>query len=162
VAEKRKESGRDPRSGTITVNRKAFHDYEILEKVEAGVVLTGTEIKSAREGRVNIRDAYAREDHGELWLFNAHISPYDKGNRNNHEPERPRKLLLHRWQIRNLSDKARQRGGTIVPLAMYLKRGMAKLELGVARGRKSYDKRQAIATRDAQREMARALRHSDR
>jgi len=162
VAEKRKEGGRDSRSGTITVNRKAFHDYEILEKVEAGVILTGTEIKSAREGRVNIRDAYAREDHGELWLFNAHISQYDKGNRNNHEPERPRKLLLHRWQIRDLSDKARQRGGTIVPLAMYLKRGMAKLELGVARGRKSYDKRQAIASRDAQREIARGLRHSDR
>ncbi|HEY8837009.1 MAG TPA: SsrA-binding protein SmpB, partial [Dehalococcoidia bacterium] len=119
---------RDPRSGTIAVNRKAFHDYEILEKVEAGIVLTGTEIKSAREGRVNIRDAYAREQGGEMWLFNAHISQYDKGNRNNHEPDRPRKLLLHRSQIRELAETTNKRGNSVVPLAMYLTRGMAKLE----------------------------------
>jgi SsrA-binding protein len=153
---------KDSRSGTISVNRKAFHDYEILDRLEAGVVLTGTEIKSARAGRVNIRDAYAREEGGELWLFNAHISPYDKGNRNNHDPERPRKLLLHRDQIRELSESTRQKGQTVVVLAMYLKRGMAKLELGVARGRKSYDKREVIAKRDAERDIARALRHSDR
>jgi SsrA-binding protein len=153
---------RDPRSGTISLNRKALHDYEILDRVEAGVVLTGTEIKSAREGRVNIRDAYAREEAGEMWLFNAHISPYDKGNRNNHEPMRPRKLLLHRDQIRELSRATEQKGQTIVPLAMYLKRGRAKLELGVARGRRSFDKREVLAKRDADRDIARALRHEDR
>jgi len=153
---------RDPRSGTIAVNRKAFHDYEILEKVEAGIVLTGTEIKSAREGRVNIRDAYAREQGGELWLFNAHISQYDKGNRNNHEPDRPRKLLLHRSQISELAETTNKRGNSVVPLAMYLKRGMAKLELGVGRGKKSFDKRESIAKRDADRDIQRALRHTDR
>jgi SsrA-binding protein len=153
---------RDPRSGTIAVNRKAFHDYEILEKVEAGIVLTGTEIKSAREGRVNIRDAYAREQGGELWLFNAHISQYDKGNRNNHEPDRPRKLLLHRRQISELAETTNKRGNSVVPLAMYLKRGMAKLELGVGRGKKSFDKRESIAKRDAERDIQRALRHTDR
>ena len=153
---------RDPRSGTIAVNRKAFHDYEILEKVEAGIVLTGTEIKSAREGRVNIRDAYAREQGGELWLFNAHISQYDKGNRNNHEPDRPRKLLLHRRQISELAETTNKRGNSVVPLAMYLTRGMAKLELGVGRGKKSFDKRESIAKRDADRDIQRALRHTDR
>jgi len=153
---------RDPRSGTIAVNRKAFHDYEILEKVEAGIVLTGTEIKSAREGRVNIRDAYAREQGGELWLFNAHISQYDKGNRNNHEPDRPRKLLLHRSQISELAETTNKRGNSVVPLAMYLTRGMAKLELGVGRGKKSFDKRESIAKRDAERDIQRALRHTDR
>ena len=155
-------AGRDPRSGTIAVNRKAFHDYEILEKVEAGIVLTGTEIKSAREGRVNIRDAYAREQGGELWLFNAHISQYDKGNRNNHEPDRPRKLLLHRRQISELAETTNKRGNSVVPLAMYLKRGRAKLELGVGRGKKSFDKRESIAKRDAERDIQRALRHTDR
>jgi SsrA-binding protein len=153
---------RDPRSGTIAVNRKAFHDYEILEKVEAGIVLTGTEIKSAREGRVNIRDAYAREQGGEMWLFNAHISQYDKGNRNNHEPDRPRKLLLHRGQISELAETTNKRGNSVVPLAMYLTRGMAKLELGVGRGKKSFDKRESIAKRDAERDIQRALRHTDR
>jgi SsrA-binding protein len=153
---------RDPRSGTISVNRKAFHDYEILDKVEAGIVLTGTEIKSARQGRVNIREAYAREENGEMWLYNAHISLYDKGNRNNHEPERRRKLLMHRAEIRELATSTQQKGNTIVVLAMYLKRGMAKLELGVARGKKSYDKRETIAKRDADRDIARALRHADR
>lgn len=155
-------AGKDSRSGTITLNRKAFHDYEILDRVEAGIVLTGTEIKSAREGRVNIRDAYAREENGEMWLFNAHIAPYEKGNRNNHNPERPRKLLLHRDQIRELAEDTRQKGQTLVPLAMYLKRGMAKVELGVARGKRSYDKREAIARRDAERDIQRALRHADR
>jgi SsrA-binding protein len=153
---------KDSRSGTISLNRKAFHDYEILDRLEAGIVLTGTEIKSARAGRVNIRDAYAREEGGEMWLFNAHISPYDKGNRNNHDPERPRKLLLHRDQVRELSEITQQKGHTVVVLAMYLKRGMAKLELGVARGKKAYDKREALAKRDAERDMQRAVRHADR
>jgi SsrA-binding protein len=153
---------RDPRSGSISVNRKAFHDYEILERMEAGIVLTGTEIKSAREGRVNIREAFAREDRGEMWLFGAHISQYDKGNRNNHEPLRVRKLLLHRNQIARLTQVTQQQGQTVVVLSMYLKRGMAKLELGVGRGRKSYDKRQVIAKREADREIQRAMRHADR
>src|SRR4051794_35365210 len=110
------EARRDPRSGTVTVNRKAFHDYEILDRFEAGIVLTGTEIKSIREGRVNIREAFAREENGEVWLLGAHISPYDKGNRNNHEPLRPRKLLLHRDQILRLAEVTQQRGLTVVVL----------------------------------------------
>lgn len=143
---------------TVAVNRKALHDYEILERFEAGLVLTGTEIKSIRLGRANIREAYARPEGGEFWLVNAHIAQYPAGNRNNHEPTRPRKLLLHRAQIRELQRAVDQRGLTVVPLALYLKRGMAKVELGLARGRRRYDKRQAIAHREAERQMARAIR----
>jgi len=143
---------------TVAVNRKALHDYEILERFEAGLVLTGTEIKSIRLGRANIREAYARPEGGEFWLVNAHIAQYPAGNRNNHEPTRPRKLLLHRAQIRELERAVDQRGLTVVPLALYLKRGMAKVELGLARGRRRYDKRQAIAHREAERQMARAVR----
>jgi SsrA-binding protein len=154
---------RDPRSGTITLNRKALHDYEILERFEAGIVLTGPEIKSVREGRVNVRDAYAREENGELWLVGAHIAPYEKASGfDQQEPLRPRKLLLHRDEIRRLAEATNQRGLTIVVLAMYFKRGMAKVELGIARGRRSFDKREAIAKRDAERDIARALRHADR
>lgn len=143
---------------TVALNRKALHDYEILERFEAGLVLTGTEIKSIRLGRVNIREAYARPEGGEFWLVNAHIAQYPAGNRNNHEPTRPRKLLLHRAEIRELREAVDQRGLTVVPLALYLKRGMAKVELGLARGRRRYDKRQAIAHREAERQMARAIR----
>jgi SsrA-binding protein len=142
---------------TITVNRKAYHDYHIEESVEAGLVLTGTEIKSIRAGRVNLRDAYARSGNGELWLVGAHIAPYPGGNRYNHEPKRLRKLLLHRRQIVELSGAMMRRGLTIVPLKLYLKNGIAKVELGVARGKKVYDKREAIAQRDAQRDMERAF-----
>jgi SsrA-binding protein len=142
---------------TITVNRKAYHDYHIEESVEAGLVLTGTEIKSIRAGRVNLRDAYARSENGELWLVGAHIAQYPGGNRYNHEPKRVRKLLLHRRQIAELSGAVVRGGRTIVPLKLYLKNGIAKVELGVARGKKAYDKREAIAQRDAQREMERAL-----
>jgi SsrA-binding protein len=146
------------KSKTITVNRKAYHDYHILESLEAGIVLTGTEIKSIRAGRVNIRDAYARPEDGELWLCNAHIAAYEAGSHYNHEPNRPRKLLLHRRQIDELIGMATQRGLTLVPLKLYITRGIAKLELGVARGKKQYDKRETMARRDTDREIERALK----
>lgn len=142
---------------TIAVNRKAYHDYHIEESVEAGLVLTGTEIKSIRAGRVNLRDAYARSENGELWLLGAHIAQYPGGNRYNHEPKRPRKLLLHRKQIAELSGAVMKKGLTIVPLKLYLKNGIAKVELGLARGKKVYDKREVLALRDAQRQMQRAF-----
>lgn len=145
-------------SKTITVNRKAYHDYHILETLEAGIVLSGTEIKSIRAGRVNIRDAYARPQDGELWLYNAHIAPYQPGSYYNHEPNRRRKLLLHRRQIDELAGMVTQKGLTLVPLKLYIKRGIAKLELGMARGKKLHDKREALARREAQREIERALR----
>ncbi len=144
---------------TITVNRKAYHDYHIEDSVEAGLVLTGTEIKSIRAGRVNLRDSYARVEGRELWLLGAHIAPYPGGNRYNHEPKRPRKLLLHRGEIEELGGAVLRKGLTIVPLKMYLKNGIAKVELGVARGKKAYDKREAMAQRDAQREIQRAFSH---
>ena len=142
---------------TVSFNRKAYHDYTIQETVEAGLVLTGTEIKSIRAGRVSLRDAYARPEDGEMWLFNAHIAAYQAGNRYNHDPGRPRKLLLHRKQIRELSSQVQEKGLTLVPIRLYLNRdGIAKVELGVARGKKLYDKRQSIARRDAERQMQRA------
>ena len=144
----------------IALNRKARHDYHIEDSIEAGMVLTGTEIKSIRAGRVSLRDAYARPDGKELWLVNAHIARYEEGHRDNHEPGRPRKLLLHRGQIRNLVDMVSQKGYTLVPLKLYLKGGIAKLELGVARGKKLYDKRQSIARREAERDMSRAIKAS--
>lgn len=142
---------------TITVNRKAYHDYHIEDSYEAGLVLTGTEIKSIRMGRVNLRDAYARAENGEMWLEGAHIAHYPGGNRYNHEPKRKRKLLLHRKEINELSGATMRKGLTVVPLKMYLKNGIAKVELGIARGKKVYDKRETIAQRDAQRDMQRAL-----
>ncbi|MCK4964047.1 MAG: SsrA-binding protein SmpB [Dehalococcoidia bacterium] len=143
---------------TISFNRKAYHDYTILESVEAGIVLTGTEIKSIRAGRVNIRDAYAHPQGGELWLFNAHIALYEAGSRDNHEPTRPRKLLLHRRQIDELAGKVTQKGFTLVPLKLYIKNGVAKVELGLATGKKRYDKRQSMASRQAGRDMERAMK----
>jgi SsrA-binding protein len=143
---------------TIAVNRKAFHDYEVLQRVEAGLVLTGSEIKSIRDGRANLREAYARPDGGELWLFNAHIAPYPAAHRFNHDPTRRRKLLLHKSEIRELGRAVEERGLTLVPLRLYLRRGLAKVELGLVRGRRQYDKRQAIARREAKRQMERALR----
>jgi len=143
---------------TISFNRKAYHDYTILESVEAGIVLTGTEIKSIRAGRVNIRDAYAHPQGGELWLYNAHIARYEAGSRDNHEPTRPRKLLLHRRQINELASKVTQKGFTLVPLKLYLKKGVAKVELGLVRGKKHYDKRESMASRQAERDMERAMK----
>jgi SsrA-binding protein len=142
----------------VASNRRAYHDYFIDEKIEAGLVLTGTEIKSIREGRVNLREGYVRIANGEAWLTGVHIAPYEQGNRYNHEPLRDRKLLLHRDEIDALVGRAKQRGYTIIPLQLYLKRGRAKVELGLARGKKQYDKRAAIAEREARRDIERALR----
>jgi SsrA-binding protein len=138
---------------TIAQNRKAYYDYHIVETIEAGIALTGSEIKSLRQGKVNLRDAYAKPSDGELWLVGAHIARYDAASYQNHDPHRDRKLLLHREEIAELSSKARIKGFSIVPLRLYLKRGRAKLELGLGRGKKVYDKRQAIAQRQAEREI---------
>ena len=143
----------------IANNRKAYHDYIILESFEAGIALTGTEIKSIRAGRVNLKEGYARPDGGELWLYNVHISKYDPGSRYNHEPTRNRKLQLHRNQINELAGKAAQKGFTLVPLKLYLnKKGIAKVEIGLARGKKVYDKRETMSQRQADREMERAIK----
>ncbi|MFC1926366.1 SsrA-binding protein SmpB [Chloroflexota bacterium] len=142
---------------TISLNRKARHDYHIEGSVEAGLVLTGTEIKSVRAGSVNLRDAYARPENGELWLVNAHISHYPGGNRYNHDPMRWRKLLLHRDQILEMTAAVTRKGLTLVPLKLYLKNGIAKVELGFARGKKLYDKRESLARRDVQRQIDRAI-----
>jgi SsrA-binding protein len=145
-------------SRAITVNRKAYHDYHIQESFEAGIVLKGSEIKSIRAGRANLRDAYARPENGELWLYNGHIASYDAASFNTHEPTRPRKLLLHRKEIDNLAGVVTQRGLTLVPLKLYIKHGVAKVELGVAKGKKLYDKREALARRDSEREIDRAVK----
>jgi len=146
----------------IATNRKAQHDYFIEDRYEAGVALTGTEIKSVRAARVNLRDGFVQIRKGEAWLVNVHISPYDFGNRENHEPRRERKLLLHRQEIRKLLAKVSERGWTIVPLSMYLKDGRAKIEIALVRGKRLYDKRDAVAERDADRDLARALREYER
>jgi len=142
----------------VAVNRRAYHDYFIDEKYEAGVVLTGTEVKSLRAGRCNLRDGFVRIDRNEAWLENVHISPYAQGNLMNHDPLRPRKLLLHRRQIATLIGKVRQKGYTLIPLRVYFSRNHAKVEVGLARGKREFDKREAIAERDAKREIARAMR----
>jgi SsrA-binding protein len=146
----------------IATNRKALHDYSIEDTYEAGVALTGTEIKSVRAGRVNLRDGYVQIRDGEAWLLNVHISPYDFGNRENHEPRRERRLLLHRQEIRRLQSKVAERGWTIVPLRIYLKTGRAKIEIGLARGKRLYDKRDAVAERDMDRDLERAIKDWDR
>jgi SsrA-binding protein len=143
---------------TITLNRKAGHDYHILRTVEAGISLLGSEIKSLRDGHVSIREAYVRPQDGEMWLVGAHISHYQPAGRMNHEPTRSRRLLLHKREIRELQREIGSAGVTVVPLRLYLKDGKAKLEIALARGKKSYDKREAIAKRDANRQVQRALR----
>lgn len=146
---------------TIAVNRQARFNYEILDQYEAGLALTGTEIKSVRAGRVDLREAYARPQQGELWLLNAHIAQYDAGSIYNHDPRRPRKLLLHREEIRKLSDEVAQKGLTLVALRLYIKNHVAKLEVGLARGKRQYDKRRAIRDREldlAARQAMRAAR----
>jgi SsrA-binding protein len=142
----------------VAVNRKAGFDYEFLERYEAGLELTGTEIKSIREGKVNVRDAFARIQNGEMWLHNLHIAEYQAASRFNHEPTRARKLLLHKGEIAHLAGALEQRGLTLIATRLYLKRGRAKIELAVAKGRKSYDKRAVIAERDANRDIQRAMR----
>ncbi|MDB5060008.1 MAG: smpB [Chloroflexi bacterium] len=147
-----------PVEQTVAGNRRVYHDYFVDETMEAGLVLTGTEVKSVRAGRVNLREAYARIDKGEAWLWNAHISPYDHGNRFNHEPQRTRKLLLHRNEIVRLNTAMKKKGYTLVPVRIYFKRNHAKVELGLARGKKLYDKRDSIAERDSKRDIERAMR----
>lgn len=143
----------------IATNRKARHDYHIDDTYEAGLVLTGTEIKSIRAGRVNLRDSYATLKEGELWLMNTHIAPYDQGSYTNHEPRRPRKLLMHRREINRIAGKIQEKGFTLVPLRLYLKNNLAKVELGLARGKKQYDKRAALREKETRREIDRAVAH---
>ncbi|NOZ29746.1 MAG: SsrA-binding protein SmpB [Chloroflexi bacterium] len=147
---------------TIATNRKAYHDYHIEETIEAGIVLTGTEIKSIRQGKVNLRDGFAIIRDGEVWLLNVHIAPYEGGNRMNHEPRRERKLLLHRREINRLASRVQERGWTLVPLRLYLKDNIAKVELALVRGKRQYDKRQAIAKREAEREIRRTAKQMAR
>ena len=151
-------------SGTklIAQNKKAYHDYHIEETLEAGIALTGTEVKSVRAGRVNLRDSYAAVENGELFLIGAHISPYEQGNIFNHDPLRPRKLLVHSRELRRLYGKARIAGYTLVPTKLYLKDGRVKVEIGVAKGKTVYDKREALAKKEAEREMERGLRRGGR
>ncbi len=146
----------------VAVNRRALHDYEILERVEAGISLTGSEIKSVRAGKVSLQEAYARPENGQVWLRGAHIAEYAPASYQGHDPTRSRRLLLHKRQIEELQDEVNQKGLTLIPLRMYLKNGMAKLELALARGRRQYDKREAIAKKEAQREVERALRQRTR
>lgn len=142
----------------LAVNRPASHNYEFLERFEAGLVLTGTEVKSAREGRVNLKDAYGLVRSGEVWLINCHISPFSHGNFANHEERRPRKLLLKREEIRKLIGKTTERGLTLVPIRMYLKGGRIKCELALAKGRKTYDKRQKERQKTIDKEARQAVR----
>jgi SsrA-binding protein len=147
---------------TVALNRKARHEFTIDETFEAGLVLTGTEIKSIRAGKANISNAYARIERGEAWLIGADIAPFEGGNRYNHEPKRSRKLLLHRRQIDELLGRAKAKGQTIVPLKLYITRGKAKIELGLARGKQLHDKRRDIAARDSRRDIARELADAQR
>jgi len=145
---------------TITINRKAYHDYEILEKIEAGISLTGSEVKSLRDGRISLKDSYIEIRSHEAILVRAHISPYANASYNNHEPERPRRLLLHRQEIRRLDGKVRAKGLTIIPLQLYFNpKGHVKIEIGLAKGRREYEKKQKIKDRDIAREVDRDLRH---
>ena len=143
---------------TITTNRKAFHNYHLQDSVEGGIVLTGTEIKSIRAGRVNLVDAYIKPEGGELWLLNAHIARYEASSYMNHEPLRPRKLLLHRKEIDALTRKVAERGLTLVPTRLYIKDSRAKVEVALARGKKLYDKRETLMRRETEREMAREIK----
>lgn len=147
---------------TVALNRRARHDYAIEQTVEAGLVLTGTEIKSIRAGRANLAEAYARIERGEAWLIGAHIAPYEQGNRYNHEPTRTRKLLLRRGEIDELMGKTQAKGLTLVPLRLYIRNGLAKLELGIGRGKKAHDKRRSIAERDMRRELERQSKDAGR
>jgi SsrA-binding protein len=144
----------------IVSNRKARYDYQILEVLEAGIVLKGTEVKSLRKRNANLQDSYAIIKNGELWLLGLHINPYEQGNINNHDPVRTRKLLIQKKEMRKLFSKVSEQGLSLVPLSMYFKGPYAKVELAVARGKKSYDKREATAKRDAQRAISRTLRRS--
>jgi len=143
---------------TVATNRKAYHNYVIGDRIEAGIVLTGSEIKSIRAGRVSLSDAYVRPEAGELWLLNAHIARYEASSYLSHEPKRPRKLLLHGKQIDTLTSKVLEKGFTLVPLKLYIKDNIAKVEVALAKGKKLYDKRESIIRRETEREMARAIK----
>jgi SsrA-binding protein len=143
---------------TLATNRKAYHNYHIGDSLEAGIALTGTEIKSIRAGKVSLADAYVRPEGGELWLLNAHIARYDAGSYMSHQPTRPRKLLLHRKQIDSLTSKVQEKGFTLLPLRLYIKDSLAKVEVALARGKRLYDKRAAMARHDADREIERAIK----
>ncbi len=142
----------------VTTNRKARHDYDIMDAYEAGLVLTGSEIKSIRAGRVNLREGYVQARDSELWLINTHIASYDQAGRYGHDPLRPRKLLLHRKEIDRITSEIQEKGLTIVPTVMYLTRGRAKVEIAIARGKKKYDKRETLREKDSKRQIERALR----
>ncbi len=146
----------------VATNRKAYHDYRIEDTLEAGISLTGTEIKSVRAGQINLRDSYAEIKNGEVWLVDAHISPYRHGNLQNHEPRRRRKLLLHRREINRLQGKVQEKGWTLIPLRVYIKGNLAKVELALVQGKRLYDKRAAIAKRESDREVQRALKEHSR
>jgi SsrA-binding protein len=146
----------------ITTNRDAYHNYQILETYEAGIQLTGTEVKSARAGRVNLKDAYARIEGGELWLLNAHISHYSHGNRQNHDPTRDRRLLMHKREIIRLQSKVQEKGLTLAPTRLYFKGNLIKCELAVARGKKLYDKRETEARKTQEREARAAIKNKGR
>ena len=143
---------------TVATNRKAYHNYHLQDSVEAGIALTGTEIKSVRAGRVSLGDAYVRPEGGELWLLNTHIARYEAGSYLSHEPTRPRKLLLHRKQIDILTSKVLEKGLTLIPLKVYIKDSIAKVEIALARGKKLYDKRESITRREIEREIGRATK----
>ena len=149
---------KDKSEKTISSNKKAFHEYHIMEKFQAGIVLTGTEIKSIRAGKINLKDSYARVEKGEVWLYKAHISPYEMGNIYNHDPERKRKLLLTKKEIQKLIGRMKASGETLVPLKIYITGGWAKIELGIAKGKKLHDKREDIAKKTAKRDMDRAIK----
>ena len=156
---KKKSKDKKPDS-TILRNRKAFHEYTVLEQFTAGIVLQGTEIKSLRNRQASANDAHARINHGEVWLYGLHIPPYEQGSYNNHDPERPRKLLLQKREIEKLIGKTQERGLTLIPLKLYFSRCWVKVELGLCQGKKLHDKRADIKARDTKREMQRALKHS--
>jgi SsrA-binding protein len=146
----------------VANNRAAFHEYFVLDSLEAGLELLGTEVKSLRAGKVNIKDGFIRIEGTQAFLYNVHINPWEAGNRVNHDPLRTRRLLMHKGEILELLGKTRERGLTIVPLRLYFRRGRAKIEIGLVKGKKTWDKRQSLAERDAKREMDRAVRHSVR
>ena len=143
----------------ISTNRKAFHDFLIFDKFNAGIVLTGTEIKSIRKGMVNLKDSFAKVEEGEILLYNMHISPYEQGNRYNHKADRVRKLLLNKREIMKITNKLKKENYTIVPLELYLSHGFAKIEIGLAKGKKLYDKREAITKKTQERDLARKIRN---
>lgn len=147
---------------TIIDNRKARHEYEFLEKFEAGIELKGTEVKSLRVGKASLADAFARVEQGEVWLYNLHISPYEFGNINNHEEKRPRRLLLHKGEIARLYAAVREKGLTLIPVRLYFSQALVKVELALARGKKLYDKRDSMAERDSKRQIERALKERNR